>query len=267
VASNASDVRPRIGITTYLEQARYGVWDRECAVLPRSYVDAVVAAGGAPVLLPPTGDAFDSLVEGLEGLVLAGGADIDPERYGQPAHDRTVQVRPGRDAFELGLLRAALTARLPVLGVCRGIELLNVAFGGTLAQHLPDSVGHEDHQPAPAQFGSNQVRLAEGSTVAAILGEEATVPCYHHQAIGELADGLRAVGWADDGTIEAVEAVEAVETPGDDCGFVLAVQWHPEERLDDLRLFAALVTAAARRRRSHVQDLDAAPPQPPEEAQ
>lgn len=236
--SDAANPPPRIGITTYLEPARYGVWDQESAVLPRTYVDGVAMAGGVPVLLPPVGV---STVAGLDGLVLAGGADVDPSQYGQPAHPRTAGTRPARDAFERGLLAAALAAHVPVLGVCRGVQMLNVAFGGTLVQHVPDVVGHEDHQPAPAQFGSNQVKLTAGTKVAAILGETVTVQCYHHQSIGELADGLTAVGWHDDGTVEAVEA------PGDD--FVLGVQWHPEETLDDLRLFQALVAASSSRYR------------------
>ncbi|MGH3950479.1 MAG: gamma-glutamyl-gamma-aminobutyrate hydrolase family protein [Pseudonocardiaceae bacterium] len=213
--------RARIGITTYLERASYGVWDQDSAVLPRSYVDAVVTGGGAPVLLPPVGGDFRSLVDGLDGLVLSGGADIDPIHYGQRAHEKTVTTRSGRDSFEFGVLRAALAVGLPVLGVCRGIELLNVALGGTLTQHLPDVVGHQAHQPAPAIYGASRVKLGDGSRLAGVLGAEIEVQCYHHQAIGVLADGLAAVGWADDGTIEAVEM------PGE--SFVLGVQWHPEE--------------------------------------
>lgn len=206
-------------------------------MLPRSYVDAVVSAGGAPVLLPPVGGAYASLVAGLDGLVLSGGADIDPRHYGRQAHEKTV-TRPGRDTFELALLREALSAGLPVLGVCRGFELLNVAYGGTLTQHLPDVVGHTAHQPAPALYGTSRITFSAGSRVAELLGTETKVRCYHHQAIDELAHGLTATGWADDGTIEAVESTGA--------GFVLGVQWHPEETLDDLRLFQALVTASTK---------------------
>lgn len=237
MASNGSD-HPRIGITTYLERASYGVWDQESAVLPRSYVDSVVGAGGAPVLLPPLGDAYESAVAGLHGLVLSGGADIDPAHYGQAPHQETV-TRPGRDHFEFELLRAAHAAGLPVLGVCRGLELINVALGGTLAQHLPEVLGHRSHQPAPAQYGSTRVTLRADSTIGEILGGETKVRCYHHQAIGDLAAGLDAVGWAEDGTVEAVEGVH---------GFLLAVQWHPEEDAGDLRLFRALVEAAQRYR-------------------
>lgn len=232
--------RPRIGITTYLERAAYGVWDQESAVLPRSYVDSVVAAGGVPLLVPPVGDAYGSVMAGLDGLVLSGGSDIDPAHYGQEPHEKTVVTRPHRDRFELGLLSAALDAGMPVLGVCRGIELINVAFGGTLTQHLPDVVGHRAHQPAPARYGSSRISLAGGSVLARCLGTEIKVHCYHHQAIGSLAEGLVAVGWADDGTIEAVEAP--------DRNFLLGVQWHPEEDETDYRLFLALVEAAGRHR-------------------
>lgn len=238
MVSNGSDRQPRIGVTTYLERARYGVWDQDSAVLPRSYVDSVVAAGGAPVLLPPVGGAHAALVAGLDGLVLAGGADIDPAHYGQDPHERTTQTRPERDAFELGLLRAAREAGVPVLGVCRGLELINVALGGTLAQHLPDVVGHDAHQPAPARYGATAVTVDADSRLARILGARVEVRCYHHQAIDKLADGLHAVAWAADGTIEAVEARAE---------FLLAVQWHPEEDATDLRLFRALVDAARER--------------------
>lgn len=229
--------RPRIGVTTYLERASYGVWDQESAVLPRSYVDVVVSAGGAPVLLPPVGDAYAALIDGIDGLVLSGGADIDPSHYGRQPHEKTA-TRPDRDVFELALLREALRAGVPVFGVCRGFELLNVAYGGTLTQHLPDAVGHERHQPAPAQYGTSRITLAPGSRVAELLGAETKVRCYHHQAIDGLADGLTATGWADDGTIEAVEDAGA--------GFVIGVQWHPEEVSDDLRLFQALVSASTK---------------------
>lgn len=226
-------------MTTYLERAAYGVWDQESVVLPRSYVDAVVAAGGAPMLLPPVGGAFDALLGGLDGLVLSGGADIDPSRYGQAQHELTV-TRPERDQFEFGLLEAALAAGLPVLGVCRGFEVLNVALGGTLTQHLPDRVGHLAHQPAPARYGTSLIRFAADSVMAHLLGTETKVHCYHHQAIDDLAPALTAVGWAEDGTVEAVE--------DRDRQFLLGVQWHPEEDGTDLRLFAALVDAARRHR-------------------
>ncbi|MEU3627051.1 glutamine amidotransferase [Amycolatopsis coloradensis] len=233
MGSKGSD--PLIGLTSYLEPAKFLVWETEAALLHRVYVDGIVAAGGIPVLLPPVSDAHDRLVSAVDGLVLVGGADVDPARYGQEQHAATY-IRPNRDAFEFGLLRSALDSRKPVLGVCRGLQMLSVALGGTLAQHLPDTLDSADHQPAPATFGATTVTLAEGSRAASILGTETKVPCYHHQAIDRLGDGLVPVGWAADGTIEAAEL------PGDD--FVLGVQWHPEQNPDDIRLFEALVEAA-----------------------
>jgi putative glutamine amidotransferase len=235
VGSNGS--KPVIGLTTYLEPARFLVWETEAALLHRVYVDSVVAAGGVPVLLPPVSDAYPELVSAVDGLVLVGGADVEPARYGQEPH-ATTYTRPNRDTFEFGLLEAALAADLPVLGVCRGLQVLSVALGGTLAQHLPDTTGSTEHQPAPATFGTTTVSLAEGSKAASILGGETKVHCYHHQAIDRLGDGLVPVGWAADGTIEAAEL------PGD--GFVLGIQWHPEQDTEDVRLFAALVEAASR---------------------
>ncbi|GAB2787816.1 gamma-glutamyl-gamma-aminobutyrate hydrolase family protein [Amycolatopsis magusensis] len=229
--------RPLIGLTTYLERTSFGVWETEAAVLHGGYVEAVTRAGGVPLLLPPVGFGHAELASALDGLVLVGGADIEPSRYGQEPHPTTV-TRPARDEFEFALLDRALAAGLPVLGVCRGMEVLNVAFGGTLTQHLPDRLGSSEHQPAVATFGLTDVRLAEGSRAAAILGGQTKCRCYHHQAVEELGEGLQAVGWAADGTIEAVEV------PGE--RFVLGVQWHPEQDLDDFRLFAALVGQAGK---------------------
>jgi putative glutamine amidotransferase len=243
VVSNGSEspkkAAPIIGLTSYLEPAKFVVWDTEAALLHRVYVDGIVAAGGIPVLLPPVTDAHERLVSAVDGLVLVGGADVDPVRYGQEPHT-TTYTRPNRDTFEFGMLRSALDTHLPVLGVCRGLQVMSVALGGTLTQHLPDTLDSTEHQPAPATFGSTTVRLAEGSRAAAILGTETKVPCYHHQAIEKLGDGLVPVGWAADGTIEAAEL------PGED--FVLGVQWHPEQNLDDTRLFEALVAAARERK-------------------
>lgn len=228
---------PLIGLTTYQERAQTLVWDTEFALLHYVYVDAVVRAGGVPVLLPPQEHGAAEVIDRLDGLILSGGADVAPERYGEQPHPRTTVVRPGRDDWELRLLRSALAADLPVLGVCRGAQLLNVALGGTLRQHLPETVGHERHCPAPGVFGDTRVALRTGSAVAGILGPETDVRCYHHQALDEIAPGLSVTGAADDGT------VEAVELPGR--RFVLGVQWHPEQNGRDLRLFEALVAAAA----------------------
>jgi putative glutamine amidotransferase len=233
-----SGSKPLIGLTTYLEPARFGVWDTETALLHGVYVDSVVRAGGVPVMVPPAGAGYAELVSALDALVLTGGADIEPSRYGQEPHEKTY-IRPSRDAFEFGLLDAALSAGLPVLGVCRGMQVLNVAFGGTLTQHLPEAIGSAEHQPALATFGTSTVGLAEGSRASAILGLEIKCHCYHHQAVDVLGRGLEAVGWSADGLIEALEL------PGD--AFVLGVQWHPEQDLDDRRLFAALVAAAGKK--------------------
>jgi putative glutamine amidotransferase len=236
VASNDSEHRPVIGITTYTERTRFGCWDVAAAVLPRTYPDSVVRAGGVPVLLPPIGAGFPELVGRLDGLLLAGGADVDPARYDQSTHLETLGLRPDRDAFEFGLLTEALAADLPILAVCRGMQVLNSALGGTLRQHLPDVVGHHGHRPEPGVFGECKVRLHTGSQAEKILGTEAKVCCHHHQALDTTANDLTVVGTADDGTIEAVEL------PGRT--FVLGVQWHPEQDNDDDRLVAALITAA-----------------------
>ncbi|MFB9691147.1 gamma-glutamyl-gamma-aminobutyrate hydrolase family protein [Amycolatopsis plumensis] len=232
MASNGSE--PVIGLTSYLEPAKFLVWDTEAVLLHRVYVDCVVAAGGIPVLLPPVSDAYEKLVSTVDGLVLTGGADVEPGRYGAEPHPATY-VRPERDAFEFGLFAAARRAGKPVLGVCRGLQVMSVALGGTLTQHLPETKGTTDHQPAPATFGRGTVTLAEGSRAAAILGPETKTLCYHHQAIDRLGAGLEPVGWAADGTIEAAEL------PGE---FTLGVQWHPEQDSDDVRLFQALVEAS-----------------------
>jgi putative glutamine amidotransferase len=238
VASNGSDRRPRIGVTTYLETARHGVWEHEAAVLPRTYLDVVVRAGGTPLLLPPLPEVDTSVLDVLDGLVLSGGGDVDPESYGAVPHPRTGGTSSVRDAAEQSLLRAALKRDVPVLGVCRGMQVLNVALGGTLVQHLPDALGSESHRPSPAVFGTTRVRLAPSSLLNGLLGDEVEVACYHHQAVDALAPSLVPVGRSSDGTVEAVE----LSGPR----FAVGVQWHPEQTGDDLRLFRGLVEAAAR---------------------
>jgi putative glutamine amidotransferase len=243
VASNGSSPttrRPLIGVTTYLETVRHGVWEHEAAVLPRTYLDVVVRAGGTPLLLPPLPEVDSAVLDVLDGLVLSGGGDVDPARYRAEPHPRTGGTSAVRDRAEEVLLRAALDRDVPVLGVCRGMQVLNVALGGTLAQHLPDVTGAEDHRPAPATFGSTRVRLEAGSLLNGLLGDEVGVACYHHQAVDVLAHDLVPVGRADDGTVEAVE----LRGPR----FAVGVQWHPEQTGDDLRLFRGLVEAAARER-------------------
>lgn len=227
---------PVIGLSSYLEPARWGAWEAPAAVLSARYLDQLRQAGGVPVLLPPV-PGIAAAVGRLDALILTGGGDVDPARYGEPRHPRTARVSAQRDEAELGLLAAALAAGIPVLGICRGLQVLNVACGGTLRQHLPPEAGHIT---APGTFGSHPVRLAPGSRLARILGSPEpalAVPTSHHQAIERLGDGLVASAWAADGVIEAVEA-----TPGR-YPFLLAVQWHPEAG-DDARLMAAFVAAA-----------------------
>ncbi|MGH3939666.1 MAG: gamma-glutamyl-gamma-aminobutyrate hydrolase family protein [Pseudonocardiaceae bacterium] len=242
MASNDSDLgraaprRPLIGLTTYTEHAHYLARDHEACLLPSTYVDAIVRSGGVPVLLPSVEHAADTLIDALAGLVLCGGGDIDAARYGETPNQTNNGMRPARDAFELSLLRGALDRDLPVLAVCRGMQVLNVTLGGSLIQHLPDVVGHHKHRPTLNGYGPVRVRLTAASRIGTILGTDAHVRCSHHQALSRVADDLNIVGRAEDGT------VEAVELPGH--SFVLGVQWHPEQDSTDDRLFAALVTAA-----------------------
>lgn len=231
-----SDPRPVIGLTAYEEDARWGVWDVASVLLPSSYVRSVVAAGGIPLLLPPVPELIQAALPRLDGLILSGGPDVDPARYGATPLETTGPPRSDRDAAELGLLAVALAAPKPILGICRGLELLNVARGGTLLQHLPDVLGTSDHAPAPAVYGRHRVSVTPGSLLAKALGRpEVEVSSYHHQAIGELGAGLTVTAVAPDGTIEAVE--------DQSLPFCLAVQWHPEVG-DDVSLFAALVRAS-----------------------
>ncbi|HEY1571103.1 MAG TPA: gamma-glutamyl-gamma-aminobutyrate hydrolase family protein [Pseudonocardiaceae bacterium] len=237
MASNVSEpVRPLVGITSYLERATFGVWQAECALLTRDYLDSVVRAGGIPVLLPPIGDGAAELVATLDALILSGGPDVSPTRYGERQHPRTEETRPERDAYEFQLVAAALGADLPVLAICRGAQVLNAALGGTLHQHLPERTGHESHRPRPGRFGTTSITLTEGSRAAAAVGPETTAQCHHHQAIATVAPDLAVTGTAEDGTVEAVE-----HRTGQ---YVVGVQWHPEQNSTDDRLITALVQAS-----------------------
>ncbi len=235
-------VIPLIGISTYVAKVAWGGWERPSAVLPQSYYELVAAAGGRPLLLPPlrtapTGPRFgaEEVISLLDGLVLTGGGDVDPAAYGEAAAPEVVGVNPLRDESERALLSAALKVDLPVLAICRGCQILNIERGGTLHQHLPDVVGHDEHRRAPFVFGDIKVTTTPGSHASSIFGPSTTVLCSHHQAIKDLGAGLVRTAAGDDGVVEAVELAGAP--------FVLGVQWHPEEAGDE-RPFAALVAAA-----------------------
>ncbi|MGP2436488.1 gamma-glutamyl-gamma-aminobutyrate hydrolase family protein [Streptomyces sp. JW3] len=227
--------RPLIGVSTYLEaEVRWGVWELPAALLPAGYPALVRRAGGLAALLPPDApEHAAAVVARLDGLVIAGGPDVDPARYGAERDPRTGPPAEARDAWELALIEAALAARLPLLGVCRGMQLLNVALGGTLVQHL---AGHAE---VVGVFGGHPVEPVPGTRYAGIVPETAPVPTYHHQAVDRLGTGLVASAHAADGTVEAVELPAAV-------GWVLGVQWHPEMG-EDVRVMRALVAAAAAR--------------------
>jgi putative glutamine amidotransferase len=237
--------RPVVGICTALEHARWTVWEREAFLLSRTYVDAVQAAGGIAYMIPPDAGAADdpdTALEALDALVLAGGADVDPASYGAEPHECTNGTWPERDAAEIPLARRAIERELPLLGICRGMQVINVALGGSLIQHLPDDVGHGDHRRELGSFkdADHDVRLAPGSLAARACGEllHAT-KSHHHQGVDRLGDGLVASGWS-----VLDDLVEAIEVP--EAGWALGVQWHPE--VDPCSgVVAALVEAAADR--------------------
>lgn len=230
--------RPVIGVTAYSEQAKWAAWDVQATLLPQAYIDRIAAAGGLPVLLPSVPDAAEA-IDRVDALVIAGGGDIDPARYRSEAHANTGFVRPARDTAEFALAERAFEARIPVLGICRGLQVINVLRGGTLVQHLPDRLGDGRHAPAPGQYGRHQVALVPGSRTAQLYGRtELDVATSHHQAVDTLGAGLVVTGRAPDGT------VEALEVPGHP--FAVAVQWHPEVD-DDLSPFTGLVAAAEAR--------------------
>lgn len=230
-------MRPVVGITTYVEPSvRWGVWDLPAALIPLAYVRAVESAGARALLVPPSEDGIDETLAALDGILFSGGSDVDPGTYGHESHPETGGLRPERDRAELALLRAALERDLPVLAICRGSQVLNVARGGSLVQHLPDVLGTERHKHAPGTFSEHDVELVEGTRVASLLGERAPVKSHHHQGFGRLGDGLVEAGRADDGTLEAVEDPAK--------RFTLGVLWHPEEGAD-AALFVGLVEAAA----------------------
>lgn len=227
--------RPVIGITTYVTPAKWSYWELEAALVPADYVRAVERAGGRALLVPPSDDGVDETLEAVDGLIFSGGSDLDPELYGQEAHAETFGVVRNRDTAELALLEAALERDMPVLAICRGSQVLNVALGGDLVQHLPDVVGDEKHKHTPGTFADHDVAVEDGSRLASMLGERAPVKSHHHQGFGKLGEGLRVVAHAEDGTIEAVEDPTH--------RFALGVLWHPEAG-EDARLFEELVREA-----------------------
>jgi gamma-glutamyl-gamma-aminobutyrate hydrolase PuuD len=227
--------RPVVGITTYLTPARFGAWEEEAALIPAAYVNAIEAAGGRPLLVPPSTKGIEETLDRLDGLLFSGGSDLDPELYGQEAHPETNGIVPERDRAEIALLRAALERDMPVLAVCRGSQVLNVALGGDLVQHLPEIVGDEKHKHTPGEFADHDVDLVTGTRVQEILGDHAPVKSHHHQGYGKIGDGLREAARAEDGTIEALEDPSR--------RFAMGVLWHPEAG-EDFALFEALVAEA-----------------------
>jgi putative glutamine amidotransferase len=237
-----TELPPRVGLTTYREPAVFGVWSEPADLLPVTYSDAIHAAGGVPMMLPPAivdrdlELAAQAALDGVHGLVLTGGADVDPARYEAAREDHTGPPRSDRDAWEIALVVVALQRDMPVLGVCRGMQVLAVALGGTLVQHLPDVVGNDSHSPTVGVHGRHEVRLADGSRISEWLGSRTEVATYHHQAVDRLPDALEANGWSEDGTVEAFEVCDHY--------WAIGVQWHPEVH-DGLALFSAFVAACA----------------------
>jgi gamma-glutamyl-gamma-aminobutyrate hydrolase PuuD len=234
-------VRPVIGITSYAQDARWGVWHMPAALVPLAYVDAIEAAGGRAIVIPPAEEDIEETLDALDGIVFSGGADVDPAHYGAEAHPETDTPQTRRDAGEMALLAAALERDIPTLAICRGFQLLNVARGGDLIQHLPDEVGNDVHKRVPGEFAVHPVEVKEGSRLGAIVGATPEVTSHHHQALGRVGDGLVESAWASDGTLEAVEDPSR--------RFVVGVQWHPEAS-EDAALFEALVEHAREYRTS-----------------
>jgi putative glutamine amidotransferase len=238
--------RPVIGICTAVERARWSVWDQDAFLLARSYVRAIQEAGGLVLMIPPDArlqEDPDEVLDLLDGLILAGGADIDPSAYGAERHPETKKTVPERDDFEIALARRALDRDVPLLGICRGMQLMNVARGGTLEQHLPESHGHHDHRRVLGTFddADHDVRLAEGSLAHRAAGETVhATKSHHHQGIGDVGEGFEVTGWA-----VMDDLPEVLEDPTR--RFALGVQWHPEAD-ETSRFVAALVQEAAEAR-------------------
>lgn len=233
--------RPLIGLTSYVQRARWGSWDKEAVLVPLSYVAAVEQAGGQPVILPSTCEPAPTAMDAIDGLVVIGGNDIDPARYGAEPASETTGVREERDRAELALVELALQEEMPLFGICRGMQLLNVARGGDLIQHLPHQVGTDNHRVERGEFHCHDVSLEPGSLLGDTLGPQANVPSHHHQAPGRIGDGLRPTAWADDGTVEGLEATSRQ--------FAVGVLWHPEESTNRALLDCLVQEATAFRSR------------------
>jgi putative glutamine amidotransferase len=225
-------MKPVVGITTYLTRATFGSWEEETALVPADYVRAIERAGGRALLVPPSEDAIEETLDALDGVIFSGGADLDPELYGQEPHPETKGVQGERDRGELALLQAALARDMPVLAVCRGSQVLNVALGGDLVQHLPEVVGDEKHKHTPGEYADHDVDVDPDTRLGSLIGDRAPVKSHHHQGFGRLGEGLRESARAEDGTLEALEDPSR--------RFALGVLWHPEAG-EDMRLFEALV--------------------------
>ena len=228
-------MRPVIGITSYAQEATWGVWKLPAALVPLAYVDSIELAGGRAVVIPPTEDDVQATLDALDGIVFSGGADVDPVRYGANAHPETDTPQARRDAGEMALMQAALERDMPTLAICRGFQLLNVARGGDLIQHLPEEVGNDVHKQIPGEFAVHPVEVKEGSQLGGIVGSTPEVTSHHHQALGRVGEGLVETAWAADGTLEGVEDPSQ--------RFLVGVQWHPEAS-EDAALFEALVEHA-----------------------
>jgi putative glutamine amidotransferase len=239
-AIKGSGDTPLIGLCATLERARFGAWDRDTILLPRTYVNAVQRAGGIAIVLPPdpvVAEDPDRVLDVIDGLILAGGRDVDPSTYGAERERETDEPRTERDVFEIALARRAMERDLPLLGICRGMQVLNVASGGTLEQHLPERIGSEAHRHTPGTFSDHAVRIAPGSLTSRVVGgESAEVMSHHHQGVAELGEGVEASGWS-----EGDDVIEAIELP--ERRFALGVLWHPEED-ERSRVIGALVEEA-----------------------
>ena len=233
-------MKPVVGITSYAEEVTWGAWVEEAALVPLSYVRAIERAGGRPLVIPPSEGAIEETLAVLDGILFSGGSDLDPALYDAEAHPETQGVHEARDRAEMALLTAALERDMPVLAVCRGSQVLNVALGGDLVQHLPEVLGHEEHKHTPGEYSDHDVTLEPGTRVGGILGERAPVKSHHHQGFGRIGEGLREAGYAEDGTVEALEDPSK--------RFAVGVLWHPEEG-EDMALFEALVEQAAQYRK------------------